>query len=42
MMKKWNEFILYYLNVTMNEWIEEFGEINRKKNNRYCFRIKSK
>lgn len=29
--EKWNEFILYYLNVTMNEWIEEFGEINRKK-----------
>lgn len=29
--EKWNEFILYYLNVTMNEWTEEFGEINRKK-----------
>lgn len=29
--EKWNEFILYYLNITMKEWAEEFGEINRKK-----------
>lgn len=29
--EKWNEFILYYLNITMQEWTEDFGEINRKK-----------
>ena len=29
--EKWNEFILYYLNITMQEWIEDFGEINRRK-----------
>lgn len=29
--EKWNEFILYYLNIAMQEWTEDFGEINRKK-----------
>lgn len=29
--EKWNEFILYYLNITMQEWQDDFGESNRKK-----------
>lgn len=29
--EKWNEFILYYLNIAVQEWTEDFGEINRKK-----------
>ncbi|HCC04088.1 MAG TPA: hypothetical protein DEP51_04455 [Clostridiales bacterium] len=28
--EKWNEFVLYYLNITMQEWQEDFGEFNRK------------
>lgn len=28
--EKWNEYILYYLNLTMQEWNEDFGEFNRK------------
>lgn len=29
--EKWNEFILFYLNITMKEWEKDLGEINRKE-----------
>jgi len=28
--EKWNEFILFYLNITMEKWPEKFGEKNRQ------------
>lgn len=28
--EKWNEFILFYLNITMQEWEKDLGEFNRK------------